>query len=149
MKSSSRLRSQATRTEEHLDVVIVDDDERYRMTMCRGIEAAGYLAGGAKDALTACSLIPLDRPGLAVIDTDIAGKDALWLASRFTSLNPHLQVVFTAGDPDSLKLIKQSSLPSLGLLLKPLDHTDILAILQTVAFKRPCDTYPALMSNHA
>lgn len=119
------------------------------MTMCRGIEAAGYLAGGAKDALSACSLIPLDRPGLAVIDTDISGKDALWLASRFTSLNAHLQVVFTAGDHSRLNLIKQSSLPSLGLLLKPLDHTDILAILQAVAFKRHCNTNDVPMLNHA
>lgn len=149
MNSSSRLRSQVMKTEAPLDIVIVDNDERYRTTMCRGIEAAGYLAGGAKDAFSACSLIPLDRPGLAVIDTDISGKDALWLASRFTSLNPHLQIVFTAGDPDRLTLIKQSSLPWLGLLLKPLDHTDILPILQTVAFKRPRNRSQTLMVNHA
>ena len=127
----------------HFDIVIVDNDERYRMRMCRGIEAAGYLAGGAEDALSAWSLMPLDRPALAVIDMDISGKDALWLASRFTSLNPRLQVVFTAREPAELKPVKQSSLPSLSLLLKPLDHSDILPILQTMSLKRPRNTYPS------
>lgn len=131
------------RNEANLDIVIVDNDDRYRMQMCRGIEAAGYLAGGAKDALSACSLMPLDRPALAVIDMEISGKDALWLASRFTSLNSRLQIVFTAREPARLKPARQSSLPSLSLLVKPLGHMDILSILQTVAIKRPRNTYPS------
>ena len=135
------------KNEAHHDIVIVDSDDRYRMVMCRGIQAAGYRAEGAKDAPSACALIPLDRPGLAVIDMNISGKDAVWLASRFTSLNPRLQIVFTARSPEELELIEQSSLPFLSLLLKPLDHSDILPILQAVTFKRPPDPVQETMLN--
>ena len=127
------------KNETHHDIVIVDSDERYRMFMCRGIEAAGYRAGSASDATSACALIALDRPSLAVIDMNISGKSAIWLASRLTSLNPRLQIVFTARSPEKLELIEQSSLPFLSLLRKPLDHSDILPILQAVILKRSPD----------
>ncbi len=127
------------KNEAHHDIVIVDSDERHRMLMCRGIEAAGYRAGGAGDVPSACALIALDRPRLAVIDTNISGKGAVWLASRFTSLDPRLQIVFTARSLEELKLIEQSSLPFLSLLRKPLDHSDVLPILQAVILKRAPD----------
>ena len=125
----------------HLDVIIVDEDELHLRQLCRTISTAGYRVHGARDALAVCPLVAFQQPCLAVIDLDISldvsGKDALWLAHRFTSVNPCLQVLFTAWEPEKLARAKQSSVPSLGLLLKPLDHSDILPIVTAVTMRQP------------
>ncbi len=129
------------RNEPLFDVVIVDEDEQYLRRICRDIGALGYLAEGVKDASSACSIISFHKPSLAVIDMEISGKGALWLASCLTSLNPRQQIVFTASQPEKLNLATRSSLPSLSRLLKPLDHTNFLPILEALTQGRPRHTH--------
>ena len=83
-------------------ILIVDDNERFRIRVRRLLEAAGYtVVGEAEDGESALEAVRRDRPDVVLLDMRLPDMSGLAVAERLAR-EPHAPavVITTTYDPD-------------------------------------------------
>ncbi len=78
------------------DVLVVDDDDLFRVLLSRVLDRAGYAVRTAVDATTAIAALGSSLPALILLDITIpGGSEAVvaWIRAH----NPNLPIVFMSG----------------------------------------------------
>lgn len=102
-------------------VLVVEDDDTLRKTMCLGLKRFGYCVLEAPDGEHAVALAQsLDTPiDLLMTDVVMPGMDGTEVASTIARMRPSMRVLFTTGYFDNEALMDAANRHEIHVLLKP------------------------------
>jgi response regulator NasT len=111
-------------------ILIADEDMRYRASLRKMLESAGYLiVGDTNDGMSALSMIRQIRPDLALIDTRLAQLDGLAVA-RMLRDEDLLPVIMTTTHSSREMVMQAREAGVLGYLVKPLKADELMPIIE-------------------
>ncbi len=127
--SSGNIHSaRETRTSYEPDpiVLVVDDDESLRLSICEllasvGIEAAGF---ASTQALMDADI--LDRPGCMILDVRMPGLSGLDFQSRLTASGISASIIFLTGHGDIPMTVQAMKAGAVEFLTKPVRDQTLL-----------------------
>jgi CheY-like chemotaxis protein len=107
-------------------VLVVEDDEAVRDSLCAYLETLGYGVTCAADAKTALEEIRRSPPAVAVIDLTMPGMDGIELMGELPSWEAGFPIIaISGGHPRLLEMAR--NLGAVEAFAKPFD-TDVFAI---------------------
>ena len=105
-------------------ILVVDDEQTYRVLLSEVLQEAGFAAAVAADGPTALQLAARRSYDLAILDLMMPGMDGRELMRRLRERDPDLPVVFLTAHgsiPSAVEAIKEGAA---DFLTKPLPHID-------------------------
>jgi two-component system, response regulator RegA len=108
-------------------ILVVDDDERFRLRLAQAFEHRGYNVLSAQspaDALALCAGRQIDR---ATVDLRMPGQSGLVLVQELIRLYPEIHVVVLTGYGSIATAVEAMRLGALDYLTKPCHADRILA----------------------
>lgn len=109
-------------------LLVVDDDEAFRVRLGKAMEARGFavtLAADAEAALRAAT----EPPEYAVIDLRMPGQSGLELLAALRAKDPNTRVVMLTGYGSIPTAIEATRRGATAYLTKPADADDVLRAL--------------------
>ncbi len=111
-------------------VLLIEDDRRTALGLALRLQAAGYEATIAHDALMGVTMAAQSRPDLIVIDLSMPAGDGFVVASRLRELLARATpTVFLSSPAQPGVREKALALGARGCLEKPVDPDELLAIV--------------------
>lgn len=120
---------------EKFNVLIVDDEERFRMTMTRLLQARGLFvmsAGNGDEALKELAVNPYD---VVVLDIKMPGISGIETFKRMKDMGCMAEVVILSGHASVDTAIEIIELGAYDYLMKPCDTEDLIAKI-SLAYER-------------
>ncbi len=105
-----------------LTVLVVDDDDQVRQSLCDGLESEGFLVLQAADGPTGLEVLDAGRPDVVVLDYAMPVMTGADVARRAQAKYPHLPIVFCSGYADSFAL---DEIDAAVVLRKPISIGDL------------------------
>jgi len=78
-------------------VLVVDDEEDFRRTLCELIELRGFHAVAAENGAVAEALVRVERYAMAIVDYVMPGMDGLVTITKLKEVQPGLRTVLLTG----------------------------------------------------
>ncbi len=108
-------------------ILLIEDEERIRAFVTRGLESEGYSVVGAADGFTGLRLardLPCD---LVLLDLLLPGLDGLSLLEQLEQMRPELPVVVLTARNDMATKLRGFQLGASDYLTKPFTFDELLA----------------------
>lgn len=108
-------------------VLVIDDDEVFRQSLCRALARRGWEACAAENGEAALSVAAKAIPDLILVDLRMPGMDGLDVVERLRGLNAGMKIMVLTGYgsiPTTISAIKRGAD---YYLIKPADADQILA----------------------
>jgi len=118
-------------------VLVVDDDERFAMTLAAALARRGYVAHVAHDAAAALATARTKEPDAAVVDLKLGADDGLALIEPLRSAHPKMRIVVLTGYASIATAVKAIKLGADDYLAKPVTASAVVAVLERGARKEP------------
>ncbi|MGE0407831.1 MAG: ActR/PrrA/RegA family redox response regulator transcription factor [Amphiplicatus sp.] len=118
-------------------LLIVDDDEAFRLRLGRAMEKRGFrpaLAGGVKEAIR---LAKADPPDFAVVDLRLEDGDGLEVVNAIHEIREDCRVVMLTGYGNIATAVAAVKAGALDYLSKPADADDVAKALLAKSGGRP------------
>lgn len=109
-------------------LLVVDDDEPFRVRLGRAMEERGFVVSLAKDADAAMALLA-EAPEYAVIDLRMPGKSGLELLQALRDRDPNTHVVMLTGYGSIPTAVEATRRGAAAYLTKPADADEVLRAL--------------------
>jgi two-component system response regulator RegA len=100
-------------------VLVVDDDERFAVTLAMALARRGYVAHVAHDAVAALATARTKAPDAAVVDLKLGADDGLALIEPLRRAHPHMRIVVLTGYASIATAVKAIKLGADDYLAKP------------------------------
>src|SRR5688500_18856816 len=121
--------------DEQREVLIVDDDERFAVTLAAALARRGYVAHVAHDAARALATASTKEPGAAVVDLKLGADDGLALIEPLRRAHPKMPIVVLTGYASIATAVKAIKLGADDYLAKPVTANAVAAVLERGARK--------------
>ena len=121
-------------------ILVVDDDEAFRLRLVRAFRDRGHSAEAAGDSESALALARTFRPGRAVVDLRMPDKSGLEVVHDLAELLPGIQCLMLTGYGSIATATEAIRLGALDYLTKPADADQILAAFERTG--EPLDPPP-------
>jgi two-component system, response regulator RegA len=108
-------------------VLIVDDDDIYRQTLCRAFRLRGWEAYEAADAALALAAAQEFGPNLAVVDLRLTGESGLEIVRALRGLDATLTIIMLTGYGSIATALEAVKCGADDYLGKPVDVDQIIA----------------------
>jgi two-component system response regulator RegA len=118
-------------------VLVVDDDERFAVTLAAALARRGYVAHVAHDAAAALATARTKEPDAAVVDLKLGADDGLALIGPLRSAHPKMRIVVLTGYASIATAVKAIKLGADDYLAKPVTASAVVAVLERGARKEP------------
>ena len=105
-----------------LTVLLVDDDDQVRQSLCDGLESEGFVVRAAADGPSGLAQLDVEQPDALVLDYAMPGMTGADVARVAQARYPHVPIVFCSGYADSLAL---DQIESAVVLRKPITIADL------------------------
>lgn len=116
-----------------MDVLLVEDDERVRRFVLRGLEAEGYSVAVASDGIMGVERASSERFDVMLLDVMLPGKDGRMVCRELRELkNPIPILMLTALDHTEDKVCALRGGAD-DYLTKPFDFDELLARIEALA----------------
>jgi two-component system response regulator RegA len=118
-------------------LLIVDDDEAFRVRLGRAMEKRGFrltLASGVKEAI---ALAKADPPDFAVVDLRLEDGDGLDVVNAIHELREDCRVVMLTGYGNIATAVAAVKAGAIDYMSKPADADDVVKALLAKAGERP------------
>jgi two-component system response regulator RegA len=125
-------------------VLVVDDDERFAITLAAALARRGYVAHVAHDAAAALATAQTKDPGAAVVDLKLGADDGLALIEPLRRAHPRMRIVVLTGYASIATAVKAIKLGADDYLAKPVTAAAVAAVLERGA--RPSATHEVAAS---
>ena len=127
------------------NVLVIDDDERFREFVRRTIERAGFTAVDAVDADDALAAGDLEAPDLVLLDVRLPRVSGYELFHELRErLGSEVPIIFVSGDrTDSYDRVAGLMLGADDYLVKPFDPDELVARLRRSLRPRASGIAPA------
>lgn len=115
-------------------VFIIDDDDRFRDSLCALIGSVGLQAEGWRDPTIFLSKVALDRPGCVVLDNrlpSLSGLEVLRLLRQRTSM----PVIMISAYADVQTTVSAMEMGAVTVFEKPIDDNIFLNKLERFCFE--------------
>jgi two-component system response regulator RegA len=114
-------------------VLVVDDDQRFAITLAAALARRGYVAHVAHDASAALATAAAQKPSAAVVDLKLGGDDGLALIEPLRRAHPHMRIVVLTGYASIATAVKAIKLGADDYLAKPVTAGAVAAVLEREA----------------
>ena len=111
---------------EHVDVLIVDDDEGVRNTTAKILRRRGYRVAEAHDGLAAWVLMQRYAVGIVILDLRMPSHDGRWLLERLDDYPPVVVISAFSGSLDRSSYWRLVS----DVLAKPVSPETLLGLVE-------------------
>jgi two-component system, response regulator RegA len=111
-------------------VLLVDDDARFRATLCRAFQRRGWEVREASAPTDALASARIDAPEYAVVDLVMEQGDGVTLVRQLLALDAAMRIVLLTGFGSIATAIEAIRSGAVHYLSKPADVEDIIASLQ-------------------
>jgi len=113
-------------------LLLVDDDDAFRLVLGRALEKRGFAVSAAADVASASALAQASPPEYAVIDLKMPGPSGLLLVQRLKELDAETRIVMLTGYASIATAVEAIKLGATHYLAKPADADEIVnALMQT------------------
>ncbi len=102
-------------------VLVVDDEELFRLCLCAHLERSGYRTVAAGNGEEALARIPECKPDILLMDVEMPQMDGLSALREIRKLHPRLPVVLVTGHGRVEAAIKAARMGARAFLTKPFD----------------------------
>ena len=116
-----------------VSVLVVDDDEVFRMRLARALEDRGLAVTTAGDHASALAEARRDSPELAVVDLKMPGRSGLEVVRDLRALDAGTRVLVLTGYGSIATAVEAIKMGAVHYLPKPADCDEILAALGVTA----------------
>lgn len=111
-------------------ILIADEDARFRMSLRKTLEEAGYLVvGEAGDGISTINLTRQLRPDLVLIDVKLPQIDGLSVARQLRDENL-APVIVTTMQTNREMVMQAREAGVLGYLVKPIKSSEIMPVIE-------------------
>ena len=114
---------------DNIQLLLVDDEERFLETTKRLLEKRGVEALTATDALDALTILEAQRLDVVVLDVKMPGLDGVEVLRKIKQEQPLVEVIMLTGHASVESAIAGLKLGAFDYLMKP---CDISALLEKV-----------------
>ena len=114
---------------DNIQLLLVDDEERFLETTKRLLEKRGVEALTATDALDALTILDAQRVDVVVLDVKMPGLDGVQVLRKIKQEQPLVEVIMLTGHASVESAIAGLKLGAFDYLMKP---CDISALLEKV-----------------
>jgi two-component system response regulator RegA len=111
-------------------VLVVDDDERFAMTLAMALARRGYAAHVAHDAAGALATARAKEPEAAVVDLKLGADDGLALIEPLRREHPRMRIIVLTGYASIATAVKAIKLGADDYLAKPVTASAVAAVLE-------------------
>jgi two-component system response regulator RegA len=111
-------------------VLIVDDDERFAITLGMALARRGYAAHVAHDAAAALATARTKEPDAAIVDLRLGADDGLALIEPLRRAHPRMRIVVLTGYASIATAVKAIKLGADDYLAKPVTASAVVAVLE-------------------
>ena len=126
-------------------VLVVDDDQRFAITLAAALARRGYVAHVANDAASALQIAQRTAPDAAIVDLKLGADDGLALIEPLRRAHPRMRIVVLTGYASITTAVKAIKLGADDYLAKPVTAGAVAAVLDRDAPQRGSDaSEPAL-----
>jgi two-component system response regulator RegA len=124
-------------------VLVVDDDERFAITLAAALARRGYVAHVAHNAAAALATASTKDPDAAVVDLKLGADDGLALIEPLRAAHPKMRIVVLTGYASITTAVKAIKLGADDYLAKPVTAAAVVAALERGARNEAEDDLPA------
>jgi len=118
-------------------VLVVDDDERFAVTLAAALARRGYVAHVAHTAASALTTTLSQKPDAALVDLKLGTDDGLALVEPLRRAQPHMRIVVLTGYASIATAVKAIKLGADDYLAKPVTAAAVVAVLERGAHDAP------------
>ena len=121
-------------------ILLVDDDEPFRTSVCRALRAAGYAVEAAADGKEALKFIAAETPDILITDILMPNMDGIELTNIVKRAHPDVLILAISGPRLLVSLDLLSLASRLGadaIFSKPFAPEQLLEILATLNRSQP------------
>jgi two-component system response regulator RegA len=118
-------------------VLVVDDDERFAVTLATALARRGYAAHVAHDAAGALETARTKDPEAAIVDLKLGADDGLALIEPLRRAHPKMRIVVLTGYASIATAVKAIKLGADDYLAKPVTAGAVAAVLERGAREGP------------
>jgi two-component system response regulator RegA len=111
-------------------VLVVDDDERFAITLAAALARRGYVAHVAHDAAGALATSRTKEPDAAIVDLKLGADDGLKLIEPLRRAHPHMRILVLTGYASIATAVKAIKLGADDYLAKPVTASAVAAVLE-------------------
>ena len=111
-------------------VLIVDDDRDINLMLSALMQREGIAAVAAYDGETALKMVPVERPGMMLVDVEMPGIDGLEVMKRVKEADSHLPVVLITAYADITASVAAMRAGAFDYLAKPFDHSEVMRVVR-------------------
>lgn len=113
-------------------VMVVDDEEFFRVLLGRILAAAGYRVQQASTGWQALSLIAMDPPDLVLLDYSLVGETGLDILKKVKAQIPGVPVVMVTGQDEAELAASLIKAGASDYLAKPFQQGRLLEVVRGV-----------------
>jgi two-component system response regulator RegA len=111
-------------------VLVVDDDQRFAITLAAALARRGYVAHVAHDAAGALAIAGTKDPDAAIVDLKLGADDGLALIEPLRRAHPRMRIIVLTGYASIATAVKAIKLGADDYLAKPVTATDVAQVLE-------------------
>ncbi len=111
-------------------VLVVDDDERFAITLASALARRGYLAHVAHTTASALSTARTHDLDAAIVDLKLGADDGLTLVEPLRRAQPKMRIVVLTGYASIATAVKAIKLGADDYLAKPVTAAAVAAVLE-------------------
>lgn len=121
-------------SEEKMQLLLVDDEERFRTTLAKRFVEKGADVFQAGDAKAALRLVREKAPDVIVLDIKMPGMDGIEALAEIRKINQYVEVILLTGHAAVQSAVDGMRLGAFDYLLKPCEFEQLFDKV-TEAFK--------------
>ena len=111
-------------------VLVVDDDERFAITLAAALARRGYVAHVAHDAAGALATASTKDPDAAIVDLKLGADDGLALIEPLRRAHPRMRIIVLTGYASIATAVKAIKLGADDYLAKPVTAAQVAQVLE-------------------
>ena len=120
-------------------VLVVDDDQRFAITLAAALARRGYVAHVAHDSATALATALAKEPHAAIVDLKLGADDGLALIEPLRRAHERMRIIVLTGYASIATAVKAIKLGADDYLAKPVTAGAVAAALERHARIEPGD----------
>jgi two-component system copper resistance phosphate regulon response regulator CusR len=108
-------------------LLIVEDEEKTRTYLCKGLKEAGFVVDSADDGIGGAHLMETQEYDLLILDVMLPGRDGWSLVSQLRASGKRTPVLFLTARDQTEDLVKGLELGADDYVVKPFVYAELLA----------------------
>jgi DNA-binding response OmpR family regulator/predicted regulator of Ras-like GTPase activity (Roadblock/LC7/MglB family) len=111
-------------------ILLVDDDETFRMTISEALRTEKYEIETADGAIQALKKLKADKYAIMITDLNMPGIDGIELIRQAIKVDPYMQVIIATGFPSNESQLEAFKLGVFNYIVKPFTLERLLEIIE-------------------